>query len=77
MARIAFERDDCELEAPLLDVAQTASSGTAAMRIDGQTLHRWLGIGPITTTKAIIKRILDNEATHARILAAQVLFIDE
>lgn len=45
MAQDAFEQDDCECVEPLLDISQTASSGTAAMRIDGQTLRRFLGSG--------------------------------
>lgn len=77
MAQDAFEQDDCESVEPLFEISQTASSGTAAMRIDGQTLHRFLGIGPVTTSKAIIARIVKNERTHARILACQVLFVDE
>ncbi|KZO97662.1 hypothetical protein CALVIDRAFT_467868, partial [Calocera viscosa TUFC12733] len=59
-------------------VGVTASTGIAALAIDGHTLHSFGGIGTGEGTKDELYRMMDNDIqTKARWLVLKVLIIDE
>ena len=58
------------------EVAVTASTGMAAIRLGGTTVHHWAGLADNRYTKEKTLDVLD-ENTRARINAADVLVLDE
>lgn len=63
---------------PELKSSRTATTGVAALNIDGVTIHSWTGIGiGKTLPESIVKRINSREVLKKRIQNAKMLIIDE
>jgi len=56
----------------------TATTGTAALHVDGQTIHSWSGLGiHKTLTDEQIAKIANEPWNHGKLISCEVLIIDE
>ncbi len=59
-------------------IAKTATTGTAALNIGGQTIHSWAGLGLCDEDAAtIVTKASKNKKVRERVQATPVLFLDE